>query len=229
MNSSFKPSGTIRDFQDFIGEVYSLADDRLYSISDIINQKQRFTTRALKGLRKRDVEKLKYNLLIAMSWFAALGNRLHIDIEDEIWKRFPALCSYCGHKPCKCKSIKPKLRTKIDIDNSLRPVSLDDYQKMFSEIYPHTDRTLADAGVHLAEEMGEVSEAVYNYLGQHLNEQFEEIKFELADFASCIFGLANSAGINISQELSKMYEEGCHICHKSPCVCGFSEVAKLNT
>ena len=100
---------------------------------------------------------------------------------------------------------------------------------MFEEVYPANGRTLADAGVHLAEEVGEVSEAVHNYLGQHQEKLFTEVKLELADFFSCAFGVANSAHIDVAQELAKMYENGCHICHQTPCTCSYSEVTKLKT
>jgi len=224
---NFKSTGSISDFQDFIKDVYSLSDDRNYSIHDILMQQQRFVMRALKGIRKDNIEKLKLNLLIAFSF--AMVNRLHIDIEDEVWKRFPYLCSYCGNKPCICKKIKPTARLKVKIDNDLKPKSLSGFQKMFNEIYPADSRTLADAGVHLAEEMGEVSEAIHNYLGQHQQKQFDEVRLELADFVSCVFGVANSAKIDMAQELGKMYSNGCHVCHDTPCVCSFSEVAKLKT
>ena len=226
---SFKKENTIRDFQKFISDVYSSPDDRLYSIWDLLTHQQRFAMRALKGIRKGNIEKLKSNLIISFSWLMAIVNRLHIDIEDDLWKRFPMLCSYCGHRPCKCKSIKPTSRSGVKIDNSLRPKNLAAFQSMFNEIYPKGNRTLAEAGVHLAEEMGEISEACQNYLGQHLQKQFDVVRLEIADYISCVFGVANSAEVDVSKELEKMYSKNCHICHEAPCVCKFSDVAQINT
>ena len=110
----FKDKDSINGFYKFIDQVYSLVDDRNYSIEDILVQQQRFTMRALKGIRKGDIEKLKLNLLIAFSF--AMVNRLHINLEDEVWKRFPYLCSYCGNKPCVCKKIKIQNRQNYFID-----------------------------------------------------------------------------------------------------------------
>ncbi len=216
-------------FQKFIENVYALPDDRLYSIWDILTQQQRFTMRALKGIRKGSVEKLKLNLLIAFSWLMAASNRMHINLEEEVWKRFPYLCSYCGSAPCECKKIKPKSRPKLVIDESKSPASLAGVQEMFESIYPSSTRTLADAGVHLAEEMGEVSEAIHNYLGEHRGEQFDEIALEMADFVSCVMGVANSAKIDMADELALMYSNNCHICHQAPCICTFAAVATLKT
>ena len=225
----FKKNGTIRNFQEFVSDVYALPDDRLYSIWDLLTQEQRFSMRALKGIRKDDNEKIRINLVISLSWLMAIANRLHIDIEDEVWYRFPQRCSYCGKLPCACKAIKSSTRARFRRNYTLRPHGLGAFQKMFGDIYPADSRTLADAGVHLAEEVGEVSEAIHNFLGQHLQIQFDEVKLEIADLVSCIFGVANSARIDLSKELTEMYADNCHVCHRSPCACGFSEVIKLKT
>jgi len=226
---SFHKNKSLGEFQEFIGEVYSLPDDRLYSIWDLLTQQQRFTMRALKGIRKGDDKKLKLNLLVAFSWLMAIANRLHINLEEDVWKRFPAMCSYCGNQTCMCKKEKPSSRKKVEVDNSLKPKALADIQNMFATIYPAVDRTLADAGVHLAEEMGEVSEAIHNFLGQHIQEQFDEIELEMSDYVSCMFGVANSAGIDVASELEDMFSNNCHVCHQSPCICSFTSVVSLKT
>src|ERR1043166_2067089 len=94
--SSFKKTGSIADFQKFNKEVYGRVDDRMYSVWDLLGQTQRFGMRALKGIRKGEKDKITYNLMISFSWLTAIANRLHIDIESEVWQRFPALCSYCA-------------------------------------------------------------------------------------------------------------------------------------
>ena len=227
--SSFHKNQTLKELQDLIGEIYALPDDRLYSIWDLLTQQQRFTMRTLKGIRKGNIERVKHNLLISFSWLMAIGNRLHIDIEEDVWKRFPYMCSYCGSRTCVCKKEKPSERRKIKIDNSLKPENLKKLQEMFEIIYPSNERTLADAGVHLAEEMGEMSEAIHNFLGQHLEEQFNEIELEMSDYVSCVFGVANSAKIDVATELEKMFYKNCHVCHEAPCVCSFTSVTKLKT
>jgi len=185
--------------------------------------------RALKGIRKGDRGKLEKNLMVALAWLMAIANRLHINLEEDVWNRFPALCSYCGSAPCVCKKEKVIERKKIIVDDSDKPQNLKDMQVMFNTIYPPDGRSLADAGVHLAEEMGEVSEAVHNFLGQHVQEQFDEVQLEMSDFFSCVCGVANSAQINISESLEKMFYENCHVCHKAPCECSFDSVASLKT
>ena len=166
--------------------------------------------RALKGIRKNDTGKLTLNLAIAFSFLMAIGNRLHISVEDEVWNRFPSLCSYCGEKPCVCKTVKQTKRRKVRINNTLKPGTISGFQKMFNEIYPAETRTLADAGVHFAEEVGEVTEAVQNFLARHEKKLFDEIRLEIADCVSCIMGVANSAGIDFGRELEKKFSKNCH-------------------
>lgn len=227
--SSFSKKGTISDFQKFINEVYAMPDDRLYSIWDLLTQQQRFTMRTLKGIRKGDFERVKSNLIISFSWLMAIANRLHINVEEDVWKRFPAMCSYCSSSSCICKTKRSAKRKKVKIDNALKPKTLVELQEMFETIYPSSGRTLAEAGVHLAEEMGEMSEAIHNFLGQHLEEQFNEIELEMSDYVSCMFGVANSVKIDVAMELEKMFYQNCHVCHEAPCVCNFTFVVNLKT
>ena len=98
--ASVKQYTTIREYQNFVKEVYGLPNDRYFGVWDMISNVERFTMRGLKGIRKRNKEKTKINLLIAFSWFMSTMNRLHVDIENQVWERFPYLCSYCSSCPC---------------------------------------------------------------------------------------------------------------------------------
>lgn len=220
---------SLTDYQKLIERIYAYPDDRLFSISDLISNQERFTMRALKGIRKGDKSKLTLNLMIAFSWLMAVANRLHIDVEGEVWKRFPRRCSYCGAATCECKKVKTKTRKRLGTSTRDHPSTISGYQRMFERIYPANTRNLSESGVHLAEEMGELSEAVHNFLGQHTKRRFAEIELEIADFVSCVFGVANSAGIDIARTLARMFKDNCHSCHKLPCECSFHKVAEFNS
>lgn len=227
--ANFKKNQSIADFQLFNHTVYGRVDDRLYSTWDLLTQGHRFATRALKGIRKNDRKKIRENLTISFSWLMAIANRFHVDVEEAVWRRFPMLCSYCGKRPCSCKKEKSLKRKKILINHALRPKTLNEFQKMFEMIYPTRSRTLEHAGVHLAEEMGEMTEAVHNFLGQHKQIQLDAIKNEIADYVSCVFGVANSANIDFAKELAKTFNNNCHVCHKIPCACTFAFVAQFKS
>lgn len=225
--ASVKNDTTISEYQKFVKEVYGLSNDRYFSVGDMLTQIQRFAMRGLKGIRKNDEGKIKINLLISLSWFISLMNQLHIETEKEIWKRFPYLCSYCAACPCSCKEKKVEKRQKVLIDENKRPKTLAEFQVMFDRIYPPEKRSLEHAGVHLAEELGEFSEAILNYRGQHKDEDFEKILFEAADLFSCFMGVFNSIKVNVADELSFLFSKNCHVCKKSPCECNFLNIMEF--
>ncbi len=229
MTAKFTRKKSLGRFQELIGQIYSLPDDRLFSLWDLMSNQERFTMRALKGMRKKDKRKLVKNVLISFSWLIALANRLHIDADDAVWARFPARCSYCGKSPCQCRAVKSKAKAKFFRNVVHRPGTLAGYQKMFGQIYPPQFRSPFEAGVHLAEEVGELSEAIHCFLGEHQRSQFRQIEMEIADVISCIFGVANSARIDVAGELEKFYSRNCHDCHKLPCECSFKIVAKYKS
>ena len=220
-HATLSPDFTFGDFQKFTREVYGVPDDRLYSRWDLMTHQQRFLMRSLKGIRKDDMEKMTLNLLISMSFLMNIANRLHIDIDRELQTRFPEVCSYCGKTPCECKEKKTTKRTRIAVQDSFEQKPVAQFQVMFESVYPKERRTLADAGVHLAEESGEVAEAMQVYYGEHKEEQFNEIAVEIADLVSCMFGVANSAGVDLSKEIRTLFSNGCHVCYKTPCACGY--------
>jgi NTP pyrophosphatase (non-canonical NTP hydrolase) len=215
---------TMLEFQKTVQRIYGVPNDRQYSIWDLASNCERFAMRALKGIRKKDREKLRKNLLISMSWFVSIMNRMHIDLEDAVWRRFPHACSYCGKKPCACNETKPEKRMHIEPLGN-KPISIGDIQNMFREIYPPSTRTLEHAGIHMAEEMGEFSEAMHKFFGEHKEEHFKELASEAADFISCIMSVANSADIDVNSGLEEMFSNNCHICHNAPCICNFSFVS----
>lgn len=222
--ASVKQNITIREYQSFVKEVYGLSNDRYFSLWDMVNNVERFMMRGLKGIRKKDKEKTKINLLIAFSWFMSIMNQLHIDIENQIWKRFPYLCSYCGSCPCSCKEKKIKKRQGFSINKGKRPRTLEEFQDMFNKIYPSERRTIEHAGIHLAEEAGEFSEALLIYRGRHKDEDFRKIELETADFFSCIMSVFNSLEVSAAKEFSVMFANNCNVCKNAPCTCSFKEI-----
>jgi NTP pyrophosphatase (non-canonical NTP hydrolase) len=227
--ASVPKTATISEYSTFVNTVYGIPNDRHYTSLDMLNNIQRFSMRAIKGIRKNSDEKVKVNILIAFSWYTSLMNRFHIDIADAVWDRFPYLCSYCGERPCACKSEKVESRRKITKDESVRPRTMEEYQQMFREIYPPERRTRQDAAIHLAEEVGELSEAFNLYMSDRSGELFQEVKFEAADFYSCIMGLLNSLDINFAEEVSEVFTDNCHVCHNAPCTCTFESVSTYDS
>lgn len=224
-----KPNTAIKEYQDFVRQVYGKPNDMHFDLPDMLNNMQRFAMRGLKGIRKNNAEKTRINLIISLSWFVSTLNRLHIDVEDALWKRFPHLCSYCANCPCTCQEKNMLERKPIPVDDSKRPATLSGFQKMFEKIYPSQSRTLHKAGVHMAEEIGEFSEALLAYRGEHREEHFENVLLEAADLFSHFLCVFNSLGMDIAEELSNIFSDNCHICGKAPCECDFNKIVNYES
>lgn len=220
---------SLREYQNFIKDVYGLPNDRHFGTWDMLSNVERFLMRGLKGIRKNNDEKAKKNFVISLSWFISLLNQLHVDIEEELWKRFPYVCSYCASRPCVCKVQKVEHRQEVKIDDQLRPKTFKEFQKMFEEIYPSSSRTVEHAGIHLAEEMGEFSETMLAYRGARENIDFDHVALEAADLISCFIGVFNSLKTDIAKELSTYYYDNCHKCHKIPCGCSFADILSFKS
>ena len=227
--ASIKQDTTIREYQNFVKEVYGLSNDRYFGLWDMIINMERFMMRGLKGIRKNNKEKTKVNLLISFSWFMSIMNQLHIDIENEVWKRFPYLCSYCASCPCFCKEKKIEERQNMSVNENKRPRTLEDFQNMFNKIYPAEKRTIEHAGVHLVEEAGEFSEAILTYRGGHKDEDFKNVELEAADLLSCIMSVLNSLGMSLAEGLSSMFSNNCHACKNAPCTCNFKDITDFES
>ncbi|MCH7605195.1 hypothetical protein IID24_04390 [Patescibacteria group bacterium] len=227
--ASVKTNTTIQQYQSFVHEVYGLNNDRDWTTWDMLTNIQRYILRALKGIRKHDREKIRINLLIAQSWYMSFMNQLHIDVEEKVWERFPYACSYCAFAPCQCKEKKVQKRHKLTSDKKKRPKTFAHFQEMFRNIYPPEKRTIEDAGIHLAEEMGELSEATLRYRGLHQDKDFQTIAQEAGDFFSCLMGVFNSLDIDVTKELSKIFSHNCHICKQAPCECSFDSVLNFKS
>jgi len=225
--ASFQENGNIRNFQEFVKEVYFLPNDRDYELSEMLNNIQRHAMRGIKGIRQGNLEKTKTNALISLSWFSSTMSRLHINVEDAVWQRFPYLCSYCGKTPCECKKNAMPGRKKVIIDESKRPKSMREFQEMFNKIYPASARTLEIAGLHLAEELGELSEAVWTFRGERRYCDLEIAVKEAADYYSTVMSVFNSLNVDAATELSKLFFNNCHVCHKTPCECPYRFVRRF--
>ncbi len=229
MSSSLPASVTIPQYQRFIGELYGLNNARHWNAPEILTNVERFSMRMLKGIRKADAAKTKSNAFIALSWFTSFLNQLQVDLEEIVWRRFPYHCSYCGTSPCSCRKNKVVSRKAVSRDDKQKPKTFAEYQEMFQKIYPAESRTLSHAGIHLAEEVGELAEAFLLFRGSHRPTDFANVELEAADYFSCLMGVLNSLGVNAADEISRMYNPNCHECHAMPCRCGYEFVASYKS
>ncbi|MDB5195506.1 MAG: hypothetical protein JWO84_690 [Parcubacteria group bacterium] len=227
--AALKPYSSLTDYQRFANEVYGASNRRHFTVDEMLTNIVRFAMRGLKGIRKGDSEKVRTNMTIALSWTMSLLNQLDLTIEQHVWERFPYVCSYCGSCPCACKAKKVKKRVIVKVNPRLRPRTLHDLQVMFNEIYPASTRTLEHAGIHLAEEVGEFSEAVMAFRGNHTESEFDNVILEASDLFSCFMGVFNSLEVDYEKTLVASFKNGCHACKHTPCICEYNYVVNFKS
>jgi len=205
-------------FQSLNKEIYLATNDCNHSNMEMFSRLHRHITQVLKAVRKKKHETMGYHLCMALSWSFALANRFHINLANEMWEFFPGFCLYCSDAPCSCKERARERRKLKGESNGEQPVSLFDWQAMFAKIYPNV---VINSAMHLAEEAGEVDEAIRNYSATHDPNWFRKIVEELVDVITNIFGVANCLHINLAVGMAGYFGDGCSKCHKSPCDCGY--------
>lgn len=199
--------------------IYGCSNDQNYSNTDLFSWMHRHITHVLKAVRKKNYKDIKYHLCMALSWALSLANRYHFELADEMWKRFPGYCPYCFLAPCGCGRERRNKRRRLGKRcNGKRPMSLAEWQKMFGSIYPNP---IIDQAAHLAEEAGEVDEAIRNFAATHNSDWLMKTIEELVDVVTNIFGIANCRRLYLSEHMAKYFSAGCPRCHREVCNCGF--------
>lgn len=185
--------------------------------------------------KRRDNFDMVDALCKALGWYFPLLAKLRVNsVEELVFRKFPAVCPYCRKSPhdeAICKQVRGTDGTVNHAEVSsffknnwnLRPAALNDWQKMFSDIYPRRVGDVGRSTLGLMEELGELAEAVrvfdahpHYFLG------------EAADIFSYIMGLANEHALRAAQdggsfdlgrEFLTRYPGLCTQCGSRVCVC----------
>lgn len=186
--------------------------------------------------KKREGVDVTEALCKALGWYFPLLAKMRIrSVEELVFRKFPGVCPYCRmspHQDGPCKLVKG---TSSTVDHSAvikifeqnwdnRPVGLDDWQKMFQQIYP---RSLSDHGrstVGLLEELGELAEAIRVF---EMHPKY--FLGEAADTFSYLMGIANEHSLRMAQssgedfslevEFLKRFPGLCTQCGSKVCTC----------
>lgn len=210
-----------RDLQDANSATYAGPNAVFFDTADLLGNLTRFGMRALKGVRRYEPDKIGSNLIIATGWFLSTLNRMGVDLDDAVWQRFPYRCGYCRSCVCMCSGTPAAACS----ESHERPVTLAEVQAMFRHIYPPELRSIEDAGIHMAEEIGEFQEAVLLYRGRHDSSDLVNLRDEAADVLSCLFGVWISMNRDAAAELREAYAYGCHACREAPCGCSYERIS----
>jgi NTP pyrophosphatase (non-canonical NTP hydrolase) len=153
--------------------------------------------------------------------------RVSSSCSDLIWHRYPRVCHICYARrskssrkvqsggipePCNCSAQGPDRRNKetkridsrdlckfAERTRTRKPKTIDDWQLMFAAVFKANieDMSLTEIGLHLMEELGEVSDAMvrmYSYTKRDLRQgepNWRQLRLEsqIADVFSWLFAL----------------------------------------
>jgi NTP pyrophosphatase (non-canonical NTP hydrolase) len=142
----------------------------------------------------------------ALGWYFPLMSKFRVkSIQALIYKKYPYSCPYCRRTPhidAACKVVRGTAKTvshrelseKWKENQDRMPTTLDDWQKMFQDIYP---RNVADqtSTLGLFEELGELAEAIRVF-----DRYPKYFCGEAADVFSYLMGIANELSLRLQQE-----------------------------
>jgi pyrimidine deaminase RibD-like protein/NTP pyrophosphatase (non-canonical NTP hydrolase) len=172
----------------------------------------------------------------AIAWWFALCGKVGIkSVSDLLWLKFPRVCPYCQreeHDSTICGRKKRENPIPIWADlkatgkSKKRPSSLGEWQRMFRNIYkPHHKPEFDSSFARLAEELGELAEAVRVFLaapGYFVS--------EAADVFAWLMNIQNNIdfrdekieenyGLSLEENFCRSYPDYCKDCHRPRCIC----------
>lgn len=214
---------TLREFQAMFGHIYDDKNREWYSDQDLVSRQIEIAGLMGEIARKDYRSDVPLQLSSVFSWLCGAANRLHIDLHEALWHKYPGVCSYClKSENCICKIEHPSRaddheRTlrghRRDRDNR-EPITLADHQAFHARLYSHHHKNeiLHVMALHLVEEATEVSMA-------HRHQDMDAVKEEMADVLSRIFALATRLEFDLANAVWHYYPYECVTCHSQKCVC----------
>lgn len=221
MNTLLHSASTFHDLQQLIEQVYGANNKRCFQAVDFALKACRYALIAGKFWLQNKPEGIPELVLWTLSWNFALANRMDIDLHEEVWRRFPGHCPYCGenpHNPSKCK--KHDERRIVRLPSCERRVSVDDLQSMFGRIYPNNRIELSL--LQLACEAAEVGEAIQVFQSAPSPETHEKVREECVDVVAQAFAVANILEFRLIDLFQEKFSRGCPTCKEATCTCGLT-------
>lgn len=197
-------------------KIYQVPDDRLYTADDLIYHHQKFIFRLRQESKKTaDISQLN----VATAWFLALVNRFHIDLEKAAYKRYPYKCPFCLDIPCTCRQTSAAQKTGRPV--SRRPQTVSDWQAMIGKIYQ--DDEYPQILDKFFESFNQLNFIFRLFLRKKKKSQFVQLERSCVDHFMIILRIYNTLEADLTKHFQAMFNRGCYVCHRTPCVCNYFE------
>ena len=231
---------SISDFQRYFDSLYgSLNSERNWQdIYGYLARTTGYLTRStIKGSPKTQ------DFCRAISWLFALSNKLEVNLEECLLRKYPGICPYCIEISCCCirtgkTPLKEMPAHKIIEERAVQYKVLNNYRtkgysfsetvEILSKIYSANDAIWHFSGPwmtcsKLFEEVAELHEAISKNL---VNEKPKEnVNEEFADVLAWLLTAWNSCfrDKSLDDELISYFYQDCPVCRSLPCACSSSD------
>lgn len=183
MNQPSECPKTLKEWQIFFDKIYFDIDTQRYG-DDFGNMSKMWlhlsedSSDIARGIRKINYGDVVDKLVRVFCWYCSFTSKLNIDLDELIWHYFPYVCPTCYNEAGACicgmkkeafigftqKKQKDENILKIfrQKNEKIKPINLNEYVKMFRDIYGNTSKsvTLEAVYLHFNEELGEVSRII---------------------------------------------------------------------
>ncbi len=201
-----------------LGDIYAEKDKRDYTTKDLVLRLSEEMALIAESLRKEAREELVYRVPRLFVWLFAFCSMHSLDLEDTLWSKYRGCCPYCGAKTsCFCIANESKGHLYHAEDDVARPVTVSEWQQFLFRIYGRINKLLplTTVGLHLAEEVGELSRAF------RLQERDgkKPLCDEVADTMAWLFALSSKLHIDLGEVMWEAYPGVCDVCCRPKCEC----------
>ncbi|MFA7244182.1 MAG: hypothetical protein WC080_02765 [Patescibacteria group bacterium] len=204
-----------------IEAIYQVPDDRLYSVEDLLYNHQRFLTAYMEEQNKNRLPEAFNNMMVSFAWLFAFVNRFHIDLPENLWKRYSYKCPFCLEIPCICNELEPQKSQKTGRPPSRKPQDISEWQEILLKIYPVSK--VKNYHLKLRSKFEELMSAFRAFVREKRKSRFREIEILTADYFVMLLRIFNYFKIDFKDEFLAMFKDGCHVCKKTPCECNYFE------
>ncbi len=235
-----KGKESVRELQSELSKIYGEVNGRL-SAPEILNRLDENAGYLAKNtIEERDVSKW---LSTSLAWLFALANKIEIDVQDAILRKYPGYCHYCLESHCICEMTFKSPRAKVDRDEELRgkyltlfnyltnqrvSADLDFFSTTLAGMYPANVTRWRlnryEILAKLAEERAEIIEAYRRWVAGPSEPAKQAIQEEIADYFCwliVIWYLSYRAkeGYSIQEAFCSQFRLGCPYCNAMICRC----------
>lgn len=214
-----KKNLSLEDLQKITLIIYGIPDDQLYTVEDILYYGQKFALMADKFLESKNKKEAMENFTISLAWFLALMNRYHFELEKIVWKRYSFKCPFCLEIPCICEDNEMSIAKKTGRPSSRRPKTIFSWQEMVKKIYPNEN--INDLLMRFLRKNDDLSYSFRLFLKEKQMKYFKEIETKSSDYFILFLRLFNAIDFDLNKKFYSMFNRGCYVCHRVPCVCNY--------